>query len=258
MRMNQFAALGVVIATTVVAAQDLAFDVASIKRAGDVRERASRTPGRYYEPAITFRRLIAEAYGLQPFRVLGGPDWVDSDLWSVDGRSQSPTKGDEMRLMLRRLLQERFNLELRAETRELPIFELKLARTDGTLGPNLKPSSRDCSLGPCGPGRDGLAFDSVQIASLGAPMSALVAQLETYLRRIVRDATGLTGRYDINLRFAAETGLPWLPSLETLASQPAPPALATALQEQLGLRLDSGQASVDVLAIARAQRATAD
>jgi uncharacterized protein (TIGR03435 family) len=207
-----------------------------------------------------------------------------------------PPQTPRMLLMLRTLLRDRFGLVAQIETREMPILALKVVRADGRLGPQMKPSVVDCAAlnaargrGPGGPppggGRGGgapldgrgappppgtpfslgerppcgdrMAFG--QLLGGGVPMSRLASQILSQLTgRVVVDRTGLTGGYDIDLK--------WTPTPDQLPPGPPPPgveppsidlngpSLFTALQEQLGLKLDSERGPVEVLVIERIQQ----
>jgi uncharacterized protein (TIGR03435 family) len=185
-----------------------------------------------------------------------------------------------MLLMLRTLLRDRFGMAARSATRELPIYTLRIVRPDGQLGSQIRPAAVDCAaLSPAarggGPieGRGspppGAPFSSGerpacgdrmgfgQLLAGGMPISRLVTQLSQLTGRAVVDRTGLNRTYDIELK--------WTPTPEQLPPGPPPPgvelpridpngpSLFTALQEQLGLRLENDRGPVDVLVIERLQ-----
>lgn len=200
-----------------------------------------------------------------------------------------------MLLMLRTLLSDRFGMIARMETREMPILALRIVRADGRLGPQMKPSAVDCAalnaaargrgLGPPtgaragGPPLDGrgappppgtpfslgerpacgdrMGFG--QLLAGGMPMSRLATQTLSQLTgRVVVDRTGLTGGYDIDLKWTPTPDQlppgPPPPGIEPPPIDPNGPSLFTALQEQLGLKLDTDRGPVDVLVIDRLQR----
>lgn len=268
------------------------FDVVSVKRNASPSGAMMRAmPGNLTAVGATVRQLIRQAYQLQDFQIVGGPDWMNSDRFDVEARfdASTPVPGFEgparMQAMLRTLLADRFNLVARRETRALPVYALVLARSDGRLGPQLTPSAVDCaalgrrggpppeagrgrgappppgtpfSLGPrpqCG-GRSGFG----QLIAGGAPMAQFVTQLSQMTGRVVIDRTGLTGGYDIDLK--------WTPTPDQLPAGPPPPgvelppidpngpSLFTALEEQLGLKLESERGPVEVLVIDRLEPPT--
>jgi uncharacterized protein (TIGR03435 family) len=201
-----------------------------------------------------------------------------------------------MLLMMRTLLRDRFGMVANMETREMPILAVKIARADGRLGPQIKPAAADCAAlaaaqgrGPGGPppgGRPGgppidgrgapppgtpftlgerpacgdrMAFG--QLLAGGMPISRLATQILSQLTgRVVVDRTGLSGGYDIDLKWTPTPDQlppgPPPPGIEPPAIDPNGPSLSTALQEQLGLKLESERGPVDVLVVERLQQPT--
>ncbi len=122
-------------------------------------------------------------------------------------------------MMLRTLLADRFKLVMHKETKELPIFELVLARQDGRLGPQLRPAAVDCaaraaaaragtpppaSSGPPGPGSCGITMNPVSVRGGGATMAMLASLLEGPAQRLVIDRTGLTGNWDLEVNYTPD------------------------------------------------------
>ena len=209
--------------------------------------------------------LIRWAYDLFDFELVGGPDWLDVKRWDISAKAPAPVPRGAMRPLVRRMLADRFALKAHKETRELPIYELVLARSDARLGPKIKRSAVDCTpflngLRPMqeSPGDDGLPLCSVGASfssSLitprlnGQPLAAgLITILQANLQRRVVDKTGLTGNYDIELSYIDET------LFRKGVGTEDGPSLRTALQEQLGMRLESARGPVEVLVIDRAER----
>jgi len=161
--------------------------------------------------------------------------------------------------MLRTLLAERFKLVVHTETRELPTYSLILARKDRALGPQLHHADVDCEpMLASEPGRRDrcilYALPSGQLMLRGQTMSALANAFTMLLNRVVKDRTGLAGGFDADARFNPE-GLPGMLQLrpgERLASDD--PSFETALQEQLGLKLESTRGPVDLLLIDHVDR----
>jgi uncharacterized protein (TIGR03435 family) len=136
-----------------VCAQDqpaLAFEVASVKtnNSGDARTNGRLAGPRFSMLNETLSRLIGEAYAtpeaLPRGRIIGGPAWIDSDRFDVEGVANSVLSREQARQMLRTLLAERFHLIIHRETREQPIYKLLLSRSDGKIGPQLQRSTTDC------------------------------------------------------------------------------------------------------------------
>jgi uncharacterized protein (TIGR03435 family) len=240
--------------------------------------------GRVNGTNVTAAALIRFAYGLPDFQVSGGPEWLASDRFDVVAKAEGDPPLAEKRLMLRRLLAERFKLAAHTETRELPIYALVLARSDGRLGPQLRRTAADCGradqpsldlgVGPspsdgpprCGyfgfapgsdfpTGRGGLAFR-------GLTMAGLAKMLVPMVRRSVSDRTGLNGYFDAEFDFMAEgppppPPPPGLPNQNSFGSEPFV-SIFTVFPEQLGLKLESRRGPVEVLVIDRAEQPTPD
>jgi uncharacterized protein (TIGR03435 family) len=251
-----------------------AFEVASVKpRTGDLPLTVGPiAPDRFYRSDITLNALVQFAYELRDFQVEGGPEWVRSDRWSVDARADGPQRPAAMRLLVRRLLAERFGLQTHTEQRELPTYELLLARRDGTLGQNIKRATVDCRPFLTGerpreesPREDASGFARCSTGGRsgggaftprfnGQPISALARLLEPMVRRRVIDKTGLQGIFDVELTVALEVaGLPPPPPGARVTEAPS---VFVALQEQLGLKLESARGPVEVLVIDSVERPT--
>ena len=249
--------------------QNQTFEVASIKPETRLLAGGSWTGTRYHEPGTSLRRVIEFAYDLPRVRIEGGPGWIDSEFWEIEAKSPSPATVDEMRVMVKALLTERFRLMTRVESRELSVFDLRVARRDGTLGPNATPpdctpigaraleSLREAGEIACGPSSTfGVGLDGTTSHRLnGVTMSRFARYLEPLTGRVVRDRTGISGTFDIRLRYAVDVS-----HIQSARPRPLPgaPPLPTALEEQLGLKLESTKASVDVLVIESVARPTAN
>ena len=135
-----------------------AFEVASIKpnNSGDGRVMMQQQPGgRFTATNIPLRLLIRNAYQLQDFQIVGAPSWINSERYDIVAKAEDGTPPEtpsldrtgpnRIQLMIRSLLAERFQLVAHDETRELPIYALVVARSDGKLGPDLKKSEVDCN-----------------------------------------------------------------------------------------------------------------
>ena len=271
MRSPVAALLAVLAAAAVPSAQR--FDVVSVKanRSGETRTGYQTPPGRLQATNVPLRFLIRNAYRIPEPRIVGGPDWIGTDRFDVVATtSMEGLTADSRRQMLRALLAERFRLTAHTETRELPIYSLLLVRSNGTLGPNLKASSTVCAPGAsrmagarveCGL----LVSQSPASASLrggGIPFGDFVRMLGDYLDRPVVDGTGLTGAFDLELQFTADRGaVPGSAAPGGLTAARSPdeiPSIFTAVQEQLGLRLEATKGPAEVLVIDRVERPTPD
>jgi uncharacterized protein (TIGR03435 family) len=259
------------------------FEVASVKpnKSGDQRVMISLPPtGRLTATNVPLRLLLQQAYQVQPFQIVGGPSWIASDRFDIVAKApDGAVTQDQIRPMLRALLADRFKLVAHTETREMPVYNLVLARSDGKLGPNLKESKTDCEAimrgrrgggpppPPPQPGQPmecGFMIGMGNMNAGGMPLTELARTISGQLNRIVVDKTGLTARYDFQLTYAPENrnllGLPGgpPPGAEATFVDPNAPTLFTALQEQLGLKLDSEKGPVEVLVIDRVEPPTED
>lgn len=264
---------------TPAAAQQPSFEVASIKRnnSGDGNISRGIQPGGMTFVNVPLRQLIIAAYGVQPFQIIGGPPWMTSDRFDIVAKAEGAPPPDQMNLMLRSLLADRFKLVARLEQREMPVYSMVKARDDGQLGPGLKTASVDC--GPQGRGRGGppppppgaaggrpggpppalggcrIMIAPGRIQGAGQPLGQLMTLLGNQVGRPVIDKTGLTGAYDFEVSYLPDAGRggpigpppPGAPPLPPI--DPDAPSLFTALQEQLGLKLESDRGPVDVVVI---------
>jgi uncharacterized protein (TIGR03435 family) len=257
----------------------LRFEVASVKPASRelLKQRGlacGLAPGGKFMAFGTAEWLIACAYKIPPARkeqeIVGGPSWLDVDLFEVRANTPLetiPHSQSEGLAMLKSLLADRFRLSTHRETKQTPIYELVLARRDGKLGPGLRHASETCAswiasggrgAPPPSPSDQPPCFRQSVAPSLirwtAMSLSHLADMLSPRLQRPVQDRTGLSGYFDLELQWqpepaaADQTG----GALPDLAGFPT--TISTALQEQLGLKLQPGKAPLDVLVIDRIER----
>jgi uncharacterized protein (TIGR03435 family) len=241
------------------------FEVATVRPNKTGESGASIGPrpgGRLNGTNQTARNLIRNAFNLQPFQMIGGPDWMDADRFDIvakaadadlDEKGMLPGPQQYM-LRLQSLLEDRFGMVTHWETRELPVYALVVA-AEGKLGPALKPHAGDCDrarLGgtpptsKCGT-RTNMTPAGGQVSGVGISMLTFARNLAGATGRNVIDQTGLAGGYDFELTFIPDQ-----------TADTTGPSLFTAIQEQLGLKLDSQRAPVEVLVIDKLDRPTAD
>ena len=276
----------------------LRFEVASVKPVAGT----SGTFGRFLPilPRFEYTDLpigwfLRTALDKPDYRMIGAPGWVDTDRYTIMAKAPDGTPPAALATLMLNLLKDRFQLATHLETRELPIFNLVMTRTDGRLGPAIKASPADCAktiaereaalqaaaagrgapppmppLGDinappqCGFGR--LLTGNVAVS--GRTIAQFVTTLSEWMGRPVIDKTGLTGLYDFTLKFAPEgvrAAGPLGPTLTLLQGHgqsppldPTAPSLSAALEEQLGLKLESARGPVEVVVIDRLERPTPD
>lgn len=240
-----------------------AFEVASVKR--NVSKPPSfpvgpeaRPGGAFVSTNVALERVMRFAYNLPEYQIVGGPDWVRTDRFDIEARAGRDVSPEELRRMVQALLEDRFQLVLRREQREMPLYALVRARDDKQLGPNLRASAAGCAE----PGGRGETMEERRTPNGGvatqrtcASLAALVSSLSSALQSPVDDRTALTGLWDYELSFTGERRRGTSPSAAAQDPNDAP-ALLTAVQEQLGLRLDARRGPVDVLVIESAAQPT--
>lgn len=253
----------------------LAFEIASVKPGNReaARQGGRSSPDRFHAPYSTLRTVISYAYGMDEFRIRGGPKWVGSDRWDISALADRARSRVELRAMVRQLLAERFGLKTHAEKRELPIYDLVLANADLRLGPNMKPAITNCE-----PFRNAQRFlaapdvsDDVRrrcgttgrtwgggvltLHHAGWPTTRLVESLQPIVGRVIVDKTGLTGAFDIELTYQDDNTVR---QFSGFGKRREAPPLPIALQEQLGLKLEPSRGPVEVLVIDSVDRPTPD
>ena len=244
-----------------------AFDVASIRvNRSVVLPRAGFTAGGGFEAVgATLRQLVSMAHGTS--RIVGAPSWFATERFDIVARppanaAPAPLQAEQVLARLRTLLAQRFRLAVHREMRELPIYLLVIDGKDGQLGRRFRPAPLDCGAraAQAPPGTPGLSICGVDRApgrSAGRTMTLvqLTGTLESIVDRPVFDRTGLQGIYDWDLEWTPAPGEPGPPGAAAPAN-PDAPSIFTAVQEQLGLRLDSDRAPVDVLVVDSVDRPT--
>jgi uncharacterized protein (TIGR03435 family) len=249
-----------------------AFEVASIKvnNSGSENFGFSAKPGGVVIATnVTIRQIVRYAYSMQHSKVEGGPDWLDTVRYDITAKAAEAAPSDQMTLMFRPLLADRFKLAMHIEARDTAIFALVRARSDGRLGPQLRVSSvTDCDATRAAQARgaalaagDGrpICAGRAQAGSIIAgavSMDELARNTSRMVGRVVVDRTGLPGRYDLDLKFTPEADLTAAPPPNRPPD--ALPSFFVALEEQLGLKLEPQRGPVDVVVIDSIQRPTED
>ena len=297
--------LGLFLLVLPLRAQNESFEVASIKpsnpnQTGPLANLPMVLPAldRVTAQNVTLRLLVMTAYQKQPYEVAGGPQWQNADKFDINARTAGAKSTDQLLGMLQTLLIDRFKLKVHTEKREVPIYALVVARSDGKLGAKLKASAEKCpdlkeqqqkaleglakgggiagllaagaqpnADGPCSfSGFQPPTPGSIGIRARGQQLSTLTQLLTQFAGRPVVDKTGLTGNFDFEFAIDLRTLLQMSASLgvtvpgieEALAKLPEGPSLMTQLQEELGLKLDSQRGPGDVLVIDSAELPTPD
>jgi len=280
------------------------FEVASVKPSNpDPGNPMSGIPmampqpgGRFIATNIPLKLLIRVAYEVQDFQIAGGPPALMASKFDITAKAAGGATLGQKQLMplVRSLLVDRFKLKTHTEQREMPVYDLVIARSDKRLGPDIRPSKSDCSnadelnakraeaiargdlsavmprpgeVMPCaispsmagGPGNIGLHGDGQELKTLTDLLTGMTG-------RVVRDKTGLTGRFDFDMKLdmqllmamASQAGINVPAAAAANLPQSDGSSLMTTLQEQLGLKLESARGPVDVLVIDSAEMPTGD
>ncbi len=298
LRSLPYASLAIVLVCAVaLGAQSKSFDVASIKPS-DPNPTGPLGTTPYVLPALgrlttqntTLRILVMAAYQKQPFQIVGGPPWFNSNKFDINAKAEDGSlTTDQMLELLKTLLADRFKLKLHTETRDVPIYALVLAHSDGRFGSKMKASTDACpdykvqqqqqleaiakggigalaasarpgETAPCSFGGAQIPGGSGAIAlkARGQGIEILTLLLTQLSGRPVVDKTGLKGLFDYELtidlqtlvRIYSELGIN-VPGLP--ANLPEGPSLMTSLQEDLGLKLDAQRGPGEVLVIDSAE-----
>jgi uncharacterized protein (TIGR03435 family) len=236
------------------------------------------------------RTLLLRAYGIKDYQLEGGPAWLPSDYFSVTARAERETATEaEMNEMLKSLLAERFGVRVHVETKPASVHLLTVARPDGRLGAGLKRTSPECEATleeqkrtgarPAAPRMPPIpsspqtapppltptcGLTSTRIAATGAatyamggwPLSSLVEHLSSELEAPVVDATGLVGRFDAVVEYESSRWRRRGPDLNS--TDPLPVPLPQAVQQQLGLKLDTSTAPLPITIVDAAARPSAN
>jgi uncharacterized protein (TIGR03435 family) len=270
------------------------FEVASVKpnTSGEPRVMIRTEPGgRFTAVNVPLRVLIRNAYGIpEDSRIVDAPGWIDSARFDIVAKPPDGTAAlipggavSPMNLMLQSLLEDRFRLSIRKDTRELPMLVLAFAGSGRTPGPKLRRTSVDCAeilaklypppgSGPAPPPPAVAPGDAPPCGSSGGPgrivaqgmtMTQLASNLAGRVRQVVVDKTGLEGQFDVELdwtpdQFQGAGPLGGLPGAAAATVSGTGVSIYTAVQEQLGLTLQSTRGPVDVLVIERVEQPMPD
>jgi uncharacterized protein (TIGR03435 family) len=262
-------------AQTAGASRPLAFEVASIKPdipdgSGNFRVAIQPQPGgRLTITNANLRMLIRFAYNCDDSQIAGGPAWMDSERYDIVAKGEGNATVDQLREMLGTLLADRFDLKFHPETKELPVYALLI----GKNGPKLKPSEDQPTASSSAPANGPRGNRGVMMTRGGVTtqlngsmsMAQLATGLATSLGRKVIDKTGLQGNYDVKLEWTPQVGEgPQVPGVpggggdRGASPDPSVAGIFTAIQEQLGLRLESQKGPVDTIVIDSAAKPKTD
>src|SRR5215469_4430335 len=261
------------------AAAPLTFEVATIKPAsGDDRRSAMmfQPGGGFRATGVTVKALLTLAYDVREFQISGGPKWIETDRFDITAKAERgastnadsepagppprlsdqerKTMQEQMAQRLQALFADRFHLAFHKETKEQQVYALVVGKGGSKLQPAQAGASDRQRMMRMGRG---------SVDGQGVPVEFLIRAISGHLGRPVIDRTGLTGNFDIKLQWTPDPGQALTPlggapppGVEPPPSDPNGPSIFTALQEQLGLRLESQKGPVDLIVIDRVERPT--
>ena len=287
------------------AAEERRFEVASVKPGlspAEIGRRAAEAsasgnfaipfmgartePGGRFLGNATLKQLVVYAFDVRDYQVEGGPKWLTTDYFDVKAVAGFDATAVEMRGLVRALLAERFGFRSHTDTRQAPVYALTLARSDGRLGPRLKPTTPEClqqleqrkkgAVVPPTPPPSARDFSNqtprcgttmmmtraggaLTMLMGGMDLTSLVRQISSEVAAPVVDQTGLTGLYDITLEYASERiNVGGGRGLDPNGTDTPPLPLMPAVQQQLGLKLEKQIGPMPVVVIDAAELPTAD
>jgi uncharacterized protein (TIGR03435 family) len=254
------AVIVMVLAGVSVGAQDaarVAFDVTSVKvnRSGSSDSYVNVPPGGTYSATNTpLARLLPNAFELLPAQIVGAPGWFGTDRFDILARPPADAQPEDLPAMLRALLADRFALKTHRERRDQPIFALTLVEA-GKLGAKLSRAATDCEavfaqkrVTPECQALMGIGRGGGTMTIKGQSLGRLTTALGFVLERPVVDQTGLTGQFDLDLKWSAGDA----------SATSNDPEIFSAVREQLGLQLKPATGPVEVLVVDSAQHPTED
>ncbi len=216
------------------------FEAASVKPTppGSADQRIEFQPGgRFRATNITLKGLLRVAYDVKGFQISGGPKWIDSARFDVEAKAAGNPSASERLAMIQALLADRFQLKLHRQSKELPIYWLVVGK-NGPKFQQAKEQSRSFQV------RRG-SLDT------HTTMAALANVFSNWLERIVLDRTGLQGTYEVKMEWTPDENV--RPDEPEIASRPGA-SLFSAVQEQLGLKLEPRKGPVEILVIEGAEK----
>jgi len=198
------------------------------------------SPGYTRWTNVSLDTLIEDLYRIKDYQLEGGPGWIKSDRWDIEGKTASPATNQEMFVMMRALLADRFQLHFHFETKERPVYHLTVAKG----GPKLvtaHPQDENHRWGTDA-GRGSLMM-------MGTTMKRFAGWLSSQLNQPILEETGLAGNYDLKIE--------WKDDADT-SDDPTRPWIFTAVKDRLGLELRAGKGPVEVFVIDHVERAAAN
>lgn len=237
---------------------DVPFEVTSVRENYLSRREAVRAfytmhPSGHFEATwAALRPLISIAYGVRASQIVDAPEWMESARFDIVAKAPEGFDPGDTRAMIRRLLEDRFGLVVRREKRPMPVYSLEWTDRRRRLGSGIRLASPVCDdvAGPDCRAVWGTGIGHIFVRR--GPMARFVTWLESETDRPVVDNTGLSGIYDVDLKWPPEP----LEATDGVLARGTGPSVYTAVREQLGLKLEPTTADIEVLAIEELRRPT--
>jgi uncharacterized protein (TIGR03435 family) len=232
-------------------APDLQFEVASLKPSQPGAETGGIHPARggrrYLAANAPLKMMLTAAYRIRADQVSGGPGWMDTALFDLNAEAEQPSSIEELHIMLRNLLKERFKLRMHSETRDRPVYVLSVDKTGVRMKPHEIASAGDPTIDRPGFG---------MLAAKSTPMDYFAFGLGMIVDRPVLDRTGLKGGYDFDLSWTPDLppGFPEGGLINGTAVDTSGTTIFAAIEKQLGLKLEAQRGPVEILVIDHAEK----
>jgi uncharacterized protein (TIGR03435 family) len=226
-----------------------AFEVASIKPIQAAPGSASgiqSLPGRIIGRNVTLKRCIRGAYDIPETLIFGGPKWADEERYEIDAKAAGPAGDHDMMVMLQSLLAERFHLVFHREQKQMSGYALVVAKR----GLKAERSAKDNGA------RTSTSRGSIEAEA--STMANLAQKLSDALREPVADFTAVEGRFNFKLSWNPDDAKPLTPRVTGTPAESSAPSMFTALEEQLGLKLESRKVPVEVFVIDNVEKPSAN
>lgn len=252
------------------------FEVASVKahRSGGGPSSIGFRNETFQATNATARMLIRNAFDIQDAQLIEAPSWAATERFDVTAKHEGDPPLAVRLAMLQSLLAERFKLVVERQSRELPIYSLVKSKAEGPLGPAVKATAcvdttppKELPATPDGPAPCGMMLSTMgMLKGRGVTLERVASILTSLTGRITSDRTGLQGTFDFELKWTPDNLPPRAPGTASgdpirvngIAIDPDGPSIFSAVQEQLGLKLESGKATMPVVVVKRLEHPTDD
>jgi uncharacterized protein (TIGR03435 family) len=220
------------------------FEAASVRQnnSGAGGASSSSGTGNLRVRNMFLKAVLLSAFPIQEAQLIGGPEWLATDRFDIVAKASTSTPDADLHVMLQNLLIQRFSMKMHVETRSLPIYALTLARADRQIGPDMHVLDPGSGVKVGAQASGGFGATNMHLFT---SMEGLAGALSRLLGRSVVDRTGLNGGFELTCRYT----LPGAPAAADSDSAQRAPEIFTALQEQLGLKLEATRGPVEVLVI---------